>query len=684
MPQPLYTLRQLPRAEYASKLSLVYPKYYEKKLSNAELHREIEQNAAILRLAGFTPGTQLALCLDDPLEYIIVFLACMWIGVIVYPISTDISAHKLKEIVRTTKLETIVCSEVEGQKGANTASAVAQELNLYCLLVSQTINEGVQIQMQDLGFKSMTFEDRHYKLEPSNPAVRIHVETSSGEDNYVTFTHEHVIKAMELAVKMGKLTGQDVAFLPEHPSNISRFILQFLAPLSVGSTVLISPNDIHMESSKCIEKILPFGITWLSASLPIVKELHNIPKANLLFEKLHQYWCLTDDVLSETEFSEILQFHRKSHVPTHIVFGVPEALGLLFIYNLDQGNGEDPQQIIWSYPLGKPLETVSTCLADPETSTTVQKQGIVCVQAEHIPKEICKSIFEQTLPWICTEEEATFRVVETTKAYLQRKADLEKQRKERERQTLNQHKETPQSGGRLERNYPKVAAESGGKVNKKEKEESYTNKSHKISPEPSHPRRKSADLDRYPVFDDSEPGYFKVGKSTFSLADIDYILQKHPASHNVKSFLLEKEETGNLEVHVALTLNPGYRVTVETFTKHLKEWGIRGRALPAHYYICRRFPTTEGGQQTRDFIKTHCLSMPQQRVTEAFNDAGQSTGSQEKPTKGEHSRRNGSWLRRSFSKTLSQLADSDEPSDGTLKRSSSKILQMVRRTSFSS
>lgn len=724
MPQALTTLRQLPRAEYASKLAIVYPKHYERKLSNSDLHREVEQNAAILRLAGFTPGTHLALCLDDPLEYIVVFLACMWVGVIVHPVKTKATEEEMKDIIQEAKLETIVCSDVSDKPSADTARSLAKELGLHCLLVSQSINEGIKIQMQDLVLKSMSFEDRHYKLDPCNPAVTIHTSCSQGERKTVTYTHEQIIKAIQVYIHLGNLTSHDVTFLSDHPSNNSNLVMQFLAPLSVGSVIMIFPSEITAESSKFIERAIPLGITWFAASLPLFKVLCGHPKASKLFDKVRFSWCLTFETLSQKEHEEIVQWKEEFHVPHQIILGREETLGLLFIYELSSGTVEEAAALSCN-PIGTPVDTISAVVVEPQSTDKVQDEGELLVTGEYFSSDVynCTVVADGIptnyirLDWICKRKDDKFYFVETTQVYLKRKRE-EQEREERARQEEEERleqerqkeKQIPEANGSNEETDKQQVVENEGtsrlerKLSKafrglfsssssrNEKDDPVSQKSVRNDknvsngfPEPFHPRRKSADKDSYPIFDDTEPEYFQVGKSTFSLADIDFIVQKHPSTNEAKSFLLYPNGKNQVEVHVALTLKPGRRVTSELFTKHLKKWGIRGKALPVHYYVCRKLPTMESGERTRELVKNHCLSMPQNKVTEAYSDPKNSKIHEKDPqVEQQSSRKSGSWLRRSLSKTFHGDDAMEDSTDGTLKRNSSKIMQIIRRASFSS
>ncbi|GJD12756.1 hypothetical protein Gasu2_68280 [Galdieria sulphuraria] len=729
MPQTLSTLRQLPRAEYASKLAIVYPKHYERKLSNSDLHREVEQNAAILRLAGFTPGTHLALCLDDPLEYIVVFLACMWVGVVVHPIKIKATEEEMKDIIQQAKLETIVCSDVSGKKSADTARSLAKELSLHCLLVSQNINEGIKIQMQDLVLKSMSFEDRHYKLEPCNAAVAIHVSYSQTENKTVTYTHEQLIKAMELYIHLGNLTGYDLTFLSDHPSHSAILIMQFLAPLSLGSVVMISPTDIQSEPSRFIERAIPLGITWFGASLPLLKVLCEHPKANKFFQRIRLSWCYIREPVNEKDFVDIIQWKEKFQVPLQVLLGREETLGLLFVYQFSSDTVEGAALSSCS-PMGKLVDSISAVLVDPESNSKVEDEGELRVIGQNFSSDAYNSTVEVDgvpcnaikLDWVCKRRDEMFYFLETTQVYLEKKRQLEERLREEEktrqaeeraqeeekarleeaRQKAKEAQESDakdeadkhrgENGNRLERKLSKAfrglfsASGSGSEKESNQNQGTLQNDSNLSSsfPLPVHPRRKSADFDSYPKFDDVEPGYFKVGKSTFSLAEIDYIVQKHPATNEAKSFLMNSNGKHEVEVHVALTLNPGRRVTSELFTKHLKKWGIRGKALPVHYYVCRKLPTSESGEQTREFIKNHCLSMPQNKVTEAYSDPKNSKIHEKDPGDEQQSRKSGSWLRRSLSKTFHNGDEAEASTDGSLKRGSSKIMQIIRRASFSS
>ena len=68
-------------------------------LTFRELHDRVRKLAAALIRAGFAPGDRLALLLPNGPEYIEFVYACSWLGVIVVPINTRLSAVEVEHLL---------------------------------------------------------------------------------------------------------------------------------------------------------------------------------------------------------------------------------------------------------------------------------------------------------------------------------------------------------------------------------------------------------------------------------------------------------------------------------------------------------------------------------------------------------------------------------------------------------
>src|ERR1700690_3612719 len=64
-----------------------------------QLHDRVRRLAAALTQAGFLPGDRLALLLPNGPEYIQLVYACSWLGIIVVPINTRLSAVEIDRVL---------------------------------------------------------------------------------------------------------------------------------------------------------------------------------------------------------------------------------------------------------------------------------------------------------------------------------------------------------------------------------------------------------------------------------------------------------------------------------------------------------------------------------------------------------------------------------------------------------
>src|SRR5258708_3560854 len=69
------------------------------RLNFRELHEEVRSVVGVLTHHGFEPGDRLALLLPNGSDYIKFAYACAWLGVIVVPINTRLSAVEIDRVL---------------------------------------------------------------------------------------------------------------------------------------------------------------------------------------------------------------------------------------------------------------------------------------------------------------------------------------------------------------------------------------------------------------------------------------------------------------------------------------------------------------------------------------------------------------------------------------------------------
>jgi acyl-CoA synthetase (AMP-forming)/AMP-acid ligase II len=71
----------------------------ESRVTFSQLHDRVKSIATKLRHAGFVRGDRLALLLPNGPEYIELVYACSWLGIVVVPINTRLSAVEIDHVL---------------------------------------------------------------------------------------------------------------------------------------------------------------------------------------------------------------------------------------------------------------------------------------------------------------------------------------------------------------------------------------------------------------------------------------------------------------------------------------------------------------------------------------------------------------------------------------------------------
>ncbi|WFE47893.1 non-ribosomal peptide synthetase [Verrucosispora sp. WMMD1129] len=219
----------------------------EDSLTYAELAVRIERIAARLARRAVTAGTVVGMSAARGIDSFVTALAAMRIGAIYLPLPSG-PPTRVASMLRTSQAA-LVLGDRQSEAALREAAGPTP-----LLLLDELVASGDE-------------HDRYAGPLPGGRAAAYVIFTSgsTGEPKGATIRHDGMLNHLEakigtLGISAGDLVSQDAA------ATFDISIWQMLAPLAVGATSVIYPDEISQDPSRLLRAVAEDGITVLEVS----------------------------------------------------------------------------------------------------------------------------------------------------------------------------------------------------------------------------------------------------------------------------------------------------------------------------------------------------------------------------------------------------------------------------------
>jgi long-chain acyl-CoA synthetase len=225
----------------------------------------VKNVAAYLSSLGLSKGDKVSLWAPNSPEWVFVFFACMYKGIIVVPIDVRTSAETASKFIDETSAKLIFLSKVNSYKlKRNTKKIYIDDiLRISSKFTNVANNEPVKINENDL-------------------AEIVYTSGTTGDPKGVRLTHKNIRSNVSAIVEVFK-TNSDYRFLSILPlSHTYEQSVCLFSPMSIGITVVYLP---YVSSIKIIEALVHKKINCIVTVPEVLKLMYT--NINEEIEKKH-------------------------------------------------------------------------------------------------------------------------------------------------------------------------------------------------------------------------------------------------------------------------------------------------------------------------------------------------------------------------------------------------------------
>lgn len=278
----LQTLRELPKARYATQLALTeLPAGRGRKVifSHVEVYKMVETIATSLREAGVRPGTVCAFVLENSVEAIVYFLALQWIGAIASPIDPTASADETITHLKSVKAATVVSPLIDEDDEDDNAlfqkmRDVCNSVDVISWHIHRTMNEGVVLEMHGKRASegaAWSGGAGDFKLEPTESSIRMANVEGLDTSLTVQLNHRNMASATRAFSDSYELSPSQSTLLLTPVHSIQGLICMLGAMYS-GGHIVISGN-LDLEPEDVFKIVKEEKVSWFSTDADRIMEL---------------------------------------------------------------------------------------------------------------------------------------------------------------------------------------------------------------------------------------------------------------------------------------------------------------------------------------------------------------------------------------------------------------------------
>ncbi|WP_033341468.1 non-ribosomal peptide synthetase [Catenuloplanes japonicus] len=230
----------------------------DRSISYRELGARVDTATARLRAGGVSPGTIVGLAAVRDIDYLVVFLAVLRCGAVYLPLP-DGPVDRIRRMVRRAEPAVIVCDE---RFGAAVRESVRDTVSVPVRDLADVLADGDPGEIPRLS-----------PPRPRDPAYVLFTSGSTGEPKGALIRHDGFLnhlqaKIDEFGLGPGDRVSQDAA------ATFDISIWQLVAPLAVGATTVIYPDEIGQDAPRLLRAVADDRVTVLEVT-PSVLNVFN-------------------------------------------------------------------------------------------------------------------------------------------------------------------------------------------------------------------------------------------------------------------------------------------------------------------------------------------------------------------------------------------------------------------------
>lgn len=178
---------------------------------------------------GCGPGVNVALVLNNSVEYLVAFFAVSAAGATLTPLAGSMTGDEIRKLILAADVSVMITNKRASRRLTNTANQcdLAAVVNIQCNGAGK-----IEVQMQQ-------YHEVHINAEHSNAALMVPTSGSASENKIVMHTDLSLISNMLAYREIMRFTGTDTTFCALSMHHIYAICAQILTHTSLGDTFVV-------------------------------------------------------------------------------------------------------------------------------------------------------------------------------------------------------------------------------------------------------------------------------------------------------------------------------------------------------------------------------------------------------------------------------------------------------------
>jgi amino acid adenylation domain-containing protein len=233
-------------------------RFAQTQLSYAELEQAANRLAHTLRGLGVVPGVRVPVIMERRPELVVTLLAVLKAGGAYVPLDTDLSAERLRHILRDTA-----------------AQIVLTQPGLHALLCAAS--DGTKLHLLDADLQpGAAVEPPPDLCTPDDTGLVIFTSGSTGQPKGVMLSHRALCNHAMWNVRAVGFGAQD-RLLQKSALSFDASVSKFFVPLLCGAAVHLAPPGLQRDLPALLQKVIDDGITHLTLAPSTARALVDDP-----------------------------------------------------------------------------------------------------------------------------------------------------------------------------------------------------------------------------------------------------------------------------------------------------------------------------------------------------------------------------------------------------------------------
>lgn len=392
--QNLKSLWESAVAKFADNIAII-AQQDESEFTYSDCNDILETITNGLRASGLKKGDKIVICSKQHVESVLLYWACMQMGIVVVPIGTQLSTNNISFILEFSQAKFCFTN----------ADFFKAHRSLFTNI--KTIYFDSENEEEDGNSFSEWLEqeeieqDNKTEIKSTDPAVIIFTSGSTGTPKGVELSHGNLYRSGRLVSENFQWEENDRYYALGGLESMSGLRNSAICSLHTGSSVIIPNENTNGNLFAIVESIALNNATLMGSNPALLRQFVKYKsKIGNQLSSIKTLICTGNKLTDELRES----FKKSYNLPIYNYYGLSETTGICITQSL----AEEPS----TNSIGKPIECIAQIVDEEGAIVPINKEGELRIYSENLMQSYYnqRELTDKTIVngWFYTQDAAKF------------------------------------------------------------------------------------------------------------------------------------------------------------------------------------------------------------------------------------------------------------------------------------